>query len=41
MDELKNEIIEILCWAKEQKHISENALDILVENIERAFREKG
>ena len=34
-DTLKNEIRGLIYWAKEQKHISEKAEEILIENIEQ------
>ena len=40
MEKLKNEIIDMLYWAREQRHISEDALVILLENVEKIFQEQ-
>lgn len=41
MEKLKSEIIEVLYRAREQRHISEDALEILLENVEKIFQEQS
>lgn len=36
-DELCDEIKELIYWAEEQEHISEDAMDILLENLENVI----
>lgn len=38
-EQLLDEIIEIIEWAEEQKHIKEDAATILIRNIKEAAEE--
>lgn len=40
MEKLKDEIIKMLCWAKEQGYISQNGLEVILENTETIFQKQ-
>ncbi len=39
MEKLKDEILDMIYWAKEQRYITEDAMNILLENTEKIFTE--